>query len=761
MVRFTKLNDYFSISLRVDLEDVNAPDSLVDNDVISSYEKAKNSFLRGISPVDQNVDLIKIARGFQQKTLLFIDNYEQIQADEELDLRIRRELISPFINNPLVTIVITSRIIMKIETFNFEVKPLKNASAVNGMSSIDLANHYSSIRMFFKEHNQFASNNRIKKVDFNEDDCDIIIRLCDMVSNLPLGIKLIASRSCEIKLNNILSSFNLSSMERRPLGWEEFSERHRSLYNAFFWSFNLLNKNEQILCAYFSIFNNGFYIDSIGSFSVFNKKDELTNMIIKMSDHSILREYNSFGKKRYELYVFASEMLVEGIKDRSVVFDNEFFINTGNKYFCQLNDIINTIFTKQEKEIDYNDLVERVRIDIENIKYFSNRVFDLGEISMSIHMLCALEKILFEIGPYEVLINDFRNFYSFDAQNTMERARICLSYGKILQSTEQRELSWEIAYEAMELLSSIEKNKEVVNLLGDCYVTLAYLTNVHDRKLLLDSFFSESIDFNQHVVGNMHQAKGRYLESIGQVVAAKNEFEKSITLLSDYPLQLGKALNYFGLFLWREGFFYESKIIFCKAISTYEKIGATRWVQGFKTNIGLLCADTCEFDLGFKLVYEVQEELEINGPYDWFYINKHAQARLLARSRYGDNDQFTSLSILKECSSVFEEIKYWEALVLCLADLSELYYYLNQFQLALESANKCLYVASKFGISKMMRIFRALSIASLSSSELNSFDKSHDFKVEALNLLKSVPENQWLKYPNTKFLYDKIIDQNE
>lgn len=757
-VRYTKLQEHFVLNFRVDLEDVHAPDSLEELNIVSSFERAKLRFLSGVGALGQNAELSKIAYGFQQKTLLFIDNYEQIQAIEELDLIIRKELIAPFVENPFISIVFTSRIKMKSDTKNFEVAALENAKGVNGMSSIDLANHFPAIRLFFKEHNRFAANNNLEKKEFNSEECETVIKLCDLVSCLPLGIQLIASRSCEYSLEKISKSFQAACQEERPMGWNSFNERHKSLFNAFYWSFNLLTAEEKNLCAHLSLFKNGFFEKSIPFWDTFENSDKVRKALKKLNEHSILRKSTHSDQVRYELYVFASEMLIAGIKERKFKFNQEFLIKVSHIYNTYLDKAIDQIFDKQETVFDYSELIEDIRLDIENIKYFSNQLLEIGFSNLAAQMLCGLEKILYEVGPYVLLKDSFDELRQTNQLEPIDSAKVNLSYAKILKSTPEREKSWGIAREALDVIKSCKDSKEKFHLIGEAFITLSLLSDVHQRSELLNRFFAEEINFNQSVIGNMHQLKGRQHEVYGEIERAKIEFETALRLLKDYPMQYGKALNYSGLFFWREGFANEARESLFGSIDLYAKFGAKRWIQGFKTNLALLAADTEEFEEGFRFLLEAQTELKKEGPFEWYHINRLAQARLLFKSEHSSKSFTEAELILKDCERIFEDINYGESHVLCLVGLAELYFIQNKFALALETCKKTIQIAEEHNLTRMMRVFRTFCIASLSSAHLNSSTEASVQKELALSLLDSVTGNNWLSYPNTKLLHDQILE---
>ncbi|WP_437439831.1 AAA family ATPase [Eudoraea algarum] len=741
--------ELFKKKFEIDLEDVNPPDNEEGETVEDAFKSARNAFNRGIN-LEQNSDLEMIAMGISVPTLIFIDNYEQIVQNNKLDAKIRKELIDPFRKNEKVHIIITSRISIYRAKL-FELKPLKNAISTEGLTIKELADRYSAIKLFFKIHNQLCFEEGRTRKKFNENDCQIIIELCNSVSSLPLGIRLLAVRSIDKELIDIKQELQDTLKQEIPIAFGDLSDRQRSLYNAFSWSFNLLKPEEKRFFAYLSFFKNGFFLKNLPIWPSHQNQGETKDTAIMLFKHSLLRymEYPNCSEPKYEMYVFARQMLEITMDSQDISLQHEYLEAICHKYLDRIIEIERLIFGKTSQDLNYIEIVKEVRLDLENIENFIKWCTKHRK-DLAVDLLVRIERVLNETGPY-IILKELYDPLLQHFKDGVKRSRLLMSKARVVKSTNLRHESMDLIIEAINIL---EAEKSINSTLGECYRIGTYLSAELGKFELRESIIEKVLNFSkeqQNALGISNYAfiileDAKRYEKRGELKLAKDNFQKAAGYLEGYNVQLGKVLNYAGIFSWRIGDAEMAETYFKRCIKNYQNLGEDRWILGFKTNLALLYADTGDLKRGKTEAEEAYNILKQEGPYGWFLINKQSNGRLLARMSKSNGRFKEAEEILLESYQELKEVKYHESMVLGSTELAELYYLYEKYDLALDMANRSVVDCETYGLAKTMRYFRALCLDGLTNYRIGNTEVASKRKIEAEQLLVSVRENNWLTY---------------
>ncbi len=739
----------FKKKYRVDLEDVNPPNVNKGESLEKSYDTAKNAFDRGFN-LEREANYFDFANGILVPTLIFIDNYEQILDNDNLDVQIRENLIKPFSHNDLVHIVITSRIYIS-DTNRFELKELKNPNTTKGLTSDQLVNDFPAIKLFCKIHNDLRRKRKKSKILFTNSEFETIIELCNSVSNLPLGIRLIACRSFDKKFDEIKRELKETYKTEIPPQFLKKSDRHRTLFNAFIWSIKLLNKDERNFLYYLTHFKNGFFTKNIPIWPGHKKISQTIMLIEKLHLHSILKEepYEYCSEPKYELYVFSKQVLELYMEENGITLRTEYLSSICTQYSKRLKQISEQIFNNTDKPINYLELTVEIRQDLENISYFTEWCTKNRK-DLAVEILIDIERILNEIGPYlilEELYDPLLEHYKVGEK----RAKLLISKARVLKSSEKRYLSLALVVEALEIL---EKSQVVNTTLGEAYRIGAWLCEQlgnYDLRTEIISKIEKLNSDQKNELGSTHLAfidleKAKQFEKQGKIQLAVGSFEKSMKLLEGHSIQQAKVANFIGIFYWRIGKPKVSEKHFISAIKKYKNLGENRWILGFKTNLGLLYADTGNFKDGFHVVKEAFEVLQQEGPYGWYLINLQSKGRLLSRMRKSKKRFKDAEKLLKDSCDKLKELKYYESLTLGEIELAELYYKYDKKQKALEKAKlgsaKCL----EYKLTYTMRYFRSLVLEGILAREFGDLITAKEKYSIAKELLSNVDGNNWLTY---------------
>ena len=187
---------------------------------------------------DPKTQLLNYLR--EKQMLLLLDNIEHLLKEPEIELM--AELLE---HAPQVKLLVTSREPVNLQgEWVFEVQglPLPENENTQG-TSIEL----------------FLQRARRANVNFiaTKDDYPAILRICQLMDGMPLGIELAAAwvrtLTCDEIAHEIERGLNFLSTSARDL-----PARHRSMRAVFDHSWKLLSEGEQSVLARLSIFQGGF-----------------------------------------------------------------------------------------------------------------------------------------------------------------------------------------------------------------------------------------------------------------------------------------------------------------------------------------------------------------------------------------------------------------------------------------------------------------------------------------------------------------------
>ncbi|MGQ0604422.1 MAG: tetratricopeptide repeat protein [Anaerolineales bacterium] len=205
--------------------------------VSATASTLKLAFYGALEPKDQLLNYLK-----NEQILLVMDNFEHLMAGASL----LTEILS---FAPYIKILVTSRERLNLRgEWLFEVKGL---SIPDNIQAAD-AGAFSAVQLFL----QCA---RRVQPDFSlsVDENPTVIRICQLVEGLPLGIELAAvwvrALSCREIAAEIERNLEFLTIPRRDV-----SERHRSLKAVFEHSWTFLSEDERRVLQSLSVFHGGF-----------------------------------------------------------------------------------------------------------------------------------------------------------------------------------------------------------------------------------------------------------------------------------------------------------------------------------------------------------------------------------------------------------------------------------------------------------------------------------------------------------------------
>ncbi|MCE7986490.1 MAG: NACHT domain-containing protein [Caldilinea sp. CFX5] len=181
-----------------------------------------------------------------KRLLLILDNFEQLLTESSEGAELVAALLQAA---PGVQILVTSRERLQLRSEQlYQVPPL----SVDRNATLDEATTASAARLF-------VQSAQLVQADFQLTNANlaVVLRLCDLVQGMPLGLELAAAQVGTLSLAAIADAI-AQSAEFLTTAWVDMPARQRSMRAVFAWSWRLLTPAEQRALRQISIFRGGF-----------------------------------------------------------------------------------------------------------------------------------------------------------------------------------------------------------------------------------------------------------------------------------------------------------------------------------------------------------------------------------------------------------------------------------------------------------------------------------------------------------------------
>ncbi len=189
------------------------------------------------TPKEQLLDKLR-----SQALLLVLDNFEHLMAGWELLLDILHQA-------PRIVLLITSRERLNLQAEDlFQLQGLPVPTHANDAAS----NRYAAIRLFADRAHRLD-----KRFRLSEEELPHVVRICQLLDGLPLGIELAATWMQEFGVAEIAANV-AHSPGMLESAFHDLRPQHRSLRHVFDYSWSLLTRDEQAILARLAIFRGGF-----------------------------------------------------------------------------------------------------------------------------------------------------------------------------------------------------------------------------------------------------------------------------------------------------------------------------------------------------------------------------------------------------------------------------------------------------------------------------------------------------------------------
>ena len=235
--------------------------------------------------------------------LLLLDNFEQVVASAPFIA----ELLSAC---PWLSILVTSRAPLSVRGEHlFPVAPLTlpdpEAVDVDPSELLD----YSAIKLF-------VDRAQAVKPDLEPGPANskTIAAICARLDGLPLAIELVAARASFLPLHALLEQLSGGRFLHTD-GLRDVSDRHRTLYHAIDWSYNLLTREQQLLFARLSVFNDGWTMEAAEAIMKDHPEFSTQESLKVLAENNLLVPREHYGSMRFSMletiHEYASDQLLK------------------------------------------------------------------------------------------------------------------------------------------------------------------------------------------------------------------------------------------------------------------------------------------------------------------------------------------------------------------------------------------------------------------------------------------------------------------
>jgi predicted ATPase/DNA-binding SARP family transcriptional activator len=256
----------------------------------------------------------------QKQILLILDNFEHLLLDEADGV----ELVVELLGTAGVQIIVTSRerLMLRAE----HLYPVQ-ALAFSPNATLAEASAASAVRLFVQ-----CVQRRQADFQLTAANLSTVLRICDLVQGMPLGLELAAAWCDALALDEIADEIE-RSIDFLAADYHDLPERQRSMRAIFAWSWRLLREDEARVLRQLAVFRGGFTRQAAET--ICGASLRVLNGLVNKSllrHVSTTSEHSGTGIGRYELHEllrqFAQEQLLARTDEwtKTVTRHSEFYL---------------------------------------------------------------------------------------------------------------------------------------------------------------------------------------------------------------------------------------------------------------------------------------------------------------------------------------------------------------------------------------------------------------------------------------------------
>ncbi len=596
----------------------------------------------GEDPKDQLINYLR-----EKNILLILDNFEHLVQRDEIVSRI-------LASAPRAKILITSRERLNLRPeWIFEVKGLKYPLPNRPESS----DNFSAIELFLE-----CARRSTSQFEINPADREHIIRICQLLDGLPLGIELAAawlrSLTCQEIADEIEKNLDFLTASVRDL-----PVRHKSLRAVFNHSWSLLSEEERRVSKHLSVFRGPFRREAAETIA-----STTLQTLTALLDKSMLQRSS---RGRYEIH-----NLLRQYAEEQLGLDPE-ELKAAKDHHCSYFADFVARFADPLSGGGQKEAVKEIEAEIENVRQGWNWALSCWHIP-------KIEKYLDGL------------FVFYELQGWFQEGEKTFSLFREVIPDFQAALPNSKPAEQRIIAKQLSRQGAFSISLGD-YEKAGELL---DESLSLFRRLEEEgeIAFSLYHLGDMARMKGDYEE-------AKQLLEESIIICrrTGERRKLARALNNMGIVTASQGAYSNASQLFQASIDRLKEINDLWGIAKALNNLGII---TYYYEQYAEASQLYQESLEINREMgDQHGVAISLNNLGLIAHELGNFQE--AIRLHQESLDIFAEIGYSLGAGICLNDL-------GRVALAMEEDQK-----AKEYFQSALKTAVALQAAPLTLSTLN------------------------------------------
>lgn len=232
--------------------------------------------------IEPRIQLLNYLR--TKKVLILLDNVEHLLNGIDLFAEILESA-------PRLKLLVTSREQLNLQgEWVFEIQGLPVPSG----NTVQKPGDYSSIALFMQ-----SARRKVANYKFQKDDLQSIIRICQAVEGMPLGIELAATWVSVISCSEIAQEIE-RSLDFLTTSMRDVPERQRSLRAVFEHSWNLISKDERRTLQRLAVFQGCFTrkaAEQVAGASLHSLMGLVSKSLVRRTEngcydlHDVIRQY--------------------------------------------------------------------------------------------------------------------------------------------------------------------------------------------------------------------------------------------------------------------------------------------------------------------------------------------------------------------------------------------------------------------------------------------------------------------------------------
>lgn len=579
------------------------------------------SFYTGESPKAQLLSFLQ-----SKQMLLVIDNFEYLIQQVGL-------LVDILQTAPKAKMIVTSRERLNIRgEWVFQVRGMSVPGPVSeqedGRENKNLmaagAENYSSIQLFIESARRVFA-------DFIIDEADVpyVVRICQLVEGIPLGIELAAAwvkmLSCEEIAHEIEQNYEFLATSLRDM-----PERHRSLQAVFDYSWEMLTDQERQVMGRLSVFQGGFRreaaVQVAGASLV-----ALSSLV----DKSLLQRTSptnaslvSESEARYEMHdmlrQYAAEKLSEHdgqiIEGRSVPMVKKQTQSKHSQYYADF------LFRRKDllRGEHQKKTLEEIGEEIENIRAAwqwgikQNEVQIIGKCLVALFYFYDIRGWVQEgMEAFREAVNKLWEMQAAESgdDDLLIFAQAMIRCGRLYHLLGQYDRARDLIEEGLTLFKDQNDQQGVaisLNYLGKIAYRLGdYIESINFCQESL--VICRRIDYRWGMISAL-ETLGAASEGLGRYSEAKERFQEGLEICRQINNRrsIAALLNGLGHVEWRLGEVEEAGKLCQESLEIYRRIGDRRGMALAFKNLGNVASNLNDYDLaeeqyhqGLELAWEI------------------------------------------------------------------------------------------------------------------------------------------------------------